>query len=199
MKTKHIQDRIKIKGAGWIFSAMDFVELADRNSIDQTLFRLCKQGTIRKLTTGLYDTPIVNTRFGAIPPDPDKVAHVIAKKYDYSLQVNPAQAAHALGLSQQVPTQAVYLTDGLSKVVNVGNQTLKFVHVSHRKMLGAGTKAGLIIQALYYFGKDHLDEGFLVPRIRALLNDKDKGDLISLVPKTPLWMQPILKKILQDA
>jgi hypothetical protein len=199
MRTKNIQNRIKTKGAGWIFSAMDFAEIADRNSIDQTLFRLCKQGIIRKLATGLYDTPIVNPRFGAIPPDPDKVAQVIAKKYEYNLQVNPVQAAHSLGLSQQVPTQAVYLTDGLSKVVNVGNQTLKFVHVSPKKMLGAGTKAGLIIQALYYFGKDNLDEVFLVPRIRALLNDKDKDALMTLMPKTPLWMQPILKKILQDA
>ena len=199
MRTKSIQYRINAKGGGWIFSAMDFAELADRNSIDQTLFRLCKQGMIRKVATGLYDTPIVNPRFGKIPPDLDKVAHVIAKKYNYNLQVNPAQAAHSLGLSQQVPAQAVYLTDGFSKVVNVGNQTLKFVHVSPKKMLGADTKGGLVIQALYYFGKNNLDETFLVPRIRALLNDKDKETLISLAPKTPLWMQPILKKILQDA
>lgn len=199
MRTKNIHDRIRTKGAGWIFSAMDFTELADRNAIDQTLFRLCKRGIIRKLATGLYDIPIINPRFGAIPPDPDKVAQVIARKYDYNIQVNPAQAAHSLGLSQQVPTQAVYLTDGLSKVVKVGNQTLKFVHVSHKKMLGAGTKVGLIIQALYYFGKDNLDEAFLVPRIRALLNDKDKDALLTLRPKTPLWMQPILKRILQDA
>lgn len=199
MRTKDIHTHIKAKGAGWIFSAMDFTDLADRNSIDQTLFRLCKRGSIRKLTTGLYDTPIINPRFGPIPPDPNKVAHVLAKKYDYSLQINPAQAAHSLGLSQQVPTQAVYLTDGLSKVVNVGNQTLKFVHVSPRKMLGAGTKAGLVIQALYYFGKDNLDESFLIPRIRALLKDADKDDLMALLPKTPLWMQPILRKILQNA
>ncbi len=199
MITKNIQDRIKAKGAGWVFSAMDFAELADRNSIDQTLFRFCKRGIIRKLATGLYDTPLVNARFGAIPPDLDKVAQVIAQKYDSNLQVNPAQAAHSLGLSQQVPTQAVYLTDGLSKVVSVGNQTLKFVHVSHKKMLGAGTKAGIIIQALYYFGKDNLDESFLVQRIRDLLNDNDKDTLMTLMPKTPLWMQPILKKILLDA
>lgn len=199
MRTKSIQNRIKAHGTGWIFSAMDFAEIADRNSIDQTLLRLCRKGIIRKLSTGLYDTPVVNTRFGTIPPDLDNVAQVMAKKFDYHLQVNPAQAAHSLGLSQQIPTQAVYLTDGLSKIVKVGNQTLKFVHVSPKKMLGAGTKAGLVIQSLYYFGKNNLDETFLVPKIRALLSDKDKDALMALMPKAPLWMQPLLKRILQDA
>ncbi len=199
MMTKIIQDRISANGMGWIFSAMDFADIANRNLVDQTLCRFSKKGIIRKLTTGLYDTPIVNQRFGVIPPNPDKVAEVIAKKFDYQIQVNPAQAAYALGLSQQVPAQAVYLTDGLSKVVRVGNQTLRFSHVSHKKMLGVGTTAGLVIQALYYFGKDKLDDGFLITRIRSLLNVKDKDTLQVLMPKTPLWMQPTLKRILQDA
>ena len=199
MRTKSIQNHIKTKGAGWIFSAMDFNGIANRNSVDQTLSRLSRKGSIRKLATGLYDTPVINKRFGPLPPDPDKAAHALAQKLDYHLQVNPVQAAHSLGLSQQVPTQAVYLTDGLSKTIKVGNQTLKFVHVSPKKMVGAGTKAGLIIQALYYFGKDNLDESFLVPKVRALLNDKDKHVLMDLAPKTPLWMQPLLKRILQDA
>jgi predicted transcriptional regulator of viral defense system len=199
MKTRIIRDRIAANGAGWIFSAMDFADLIDRNSIDQMLFRLHKTGVIRKLATGLYDIPIVNKQFGLVPPDPDKVAQVLAKKFDAHLQVNPAQAAHYLGLTQQVPTQAVYLTNGLSKVLQVGNQTIKFVHVSPKKMLGAGTKAGLVIQALYYFGKDHLDRDFLVSRIRSQLKDDDKTDLLSLIARSPLWMQPIIKNILHDA
>jgi hypothetical protein len=199
MKTKDIQNRITDRGAGWIFSAADFVDITDRNSVDQALFRLSKRGMIRKLATGLYDTPVVSSRFGAIPPDPDKVAQVLAQKFGYHLQVNPAQAANTLGLSQQVPTQAVFLTDGLSKVVQIGNQTLQFIHVSSKKMLGAGTKAGLVIQALYYFGKDNLDENFLIPRIRSVLNHEDRNSLSTLMPKTPLWMQPTIKRILLDA
>lgn len=199
MKTKNIQDHIQSQAPGWVFGALDFAGIADRNSIDQTLLRLCKKGIIRKLATGVYDKPIVNNRFGTLPPDLDTVARMIARKSDYHLQINPAQAAHLLGLSEQVPAQAVYLTNGFSKIVKVGNQTIQFVHVSPKKLLGAGTKAGLIIQALYYFGKDNLDDDFLVPKIRALLSDKDKDTLITLLPKTPLWMQPFLKRILFDA
>ncbi len=198
MIIKDIQDRIAAKGKGWIFSAMDFTDMANRNVVDQNLSRLSKKGIIRKLATGLYDIPRVNQRFGALPPDPDNVAKAIAKKFGYQIQVNPAQAAHDLGLSQQVPTQLVYLTDGLSKVVKVGNQTLRFVRVSHKKMLGAGTKVGFIIQALYYFGKDRLDTS-VIKRVQALLNNKDKDTLTTLLPRTPLWMQPALRRILQDA
>lgn len=64
-------------------------------------------------------------------------------------------------------------------------------------MLGIGTKAGLVIQALYYFGKDGLNDPFLQAKIRGLLSDKDKNTLFDLKPRTPLWMQPILKKLLE--
>ena len=198
MIAKNIQDRITANGKGWIFSAMDFMDMANRNVVDQTLSRLSKKGTIRKLATGLYDTPRINQRFGILPPNLDSVAKAIAKKFGYQIQVNPAQAAHDLGLSQQVPTQLVYLTGGLSKVVKVGNQTVRFVRVSHKKMLGAGTKVGFIIQVLYYFGKDRLDDASVVKRVRALLTDTDKDMLITLMPRVPLWMQPALRRILQD-
>ena len=155
MKAKSIRNRIHSKGPGWIFSASDFADLIDRNSTDQTLFRLSKKGAIRKLTTGLYDVPVINKRFGHIPPDPDKIARALAKKFDSSLQIHPARAAYSLGLTQQVPTQPVYLTDGLSKNVKVGRQTIKFVHADNKKMIGIDTTAGLVIQALYYYGKNN--------------------------------------------
>ena len=199
MIIKNIQDRIATKGPGWIFSAMDFTDLSNRNAIDQTLLRLSQKGIIRKLTTGLYDTPIVNHLFGPIPPDPDKVADAIAKKYGYQIQVTPAKAANTLGLSLQIPAQIIYLTDGFSKVVKIGNQTLKFIHVSHKKLLGIGTTAGLIIQALYYFGKSRIDDTSLIIRIRSLLRDTDKKSLRTLLPQTPIWMHHTLKKIIQDA
>ena len=199
MIVKNIQGRITAKGKGWVFSAMDFTDIANRNAIDQTLSRLSKKGMIRKLATGLYDNPLINQRFGALPPNPDRVAEVIAKKFGYQIQVNPVQAANALGLSQQVPTQPIYLTDGLSKVIKIGGQTLRFIRVSHKKMLGKGTKVGLIIQALYYFGKDKVDDVSVVKKVRSLLSDKDKNMLLKLTPQTPLWMQPALKRILQDA
>jgi hypothetical protein len=199
MIAKNIQDRINTQGKGWIFSAMDFADMANRNAIDQTLSRLSKKGAIRKLATGLYDTPRVSQRFGALPPDLDSVAKAIAKKFGYHAQVTPAQAAHDLGLSLQVPTQPVYLTNGLSKAIKIGNQSLRFIRVSHKKMVGVGTKSGLVIQALYYFGQGKLDDSTIIARIRALLNDKDKDALRLLMPRTPLWMQPTLRKILQDA
>ena len=199
MVAKDIQDRISEQGNGWIFSAMDFTDIANRNAVDQTLSRLCRKGVIRKLTTGLYDVPLINQRFGTLPVHPASIAQAIAKKFGYQIQVNPTQAAHDLGLSQHVPAQPVYLTDGLSKVVKIGNHSLKFIRVSPKKMLGNGTKVGLVIQALYYFGQHKVNDNSIITRIRALLSDKDKGLLTTLMPQAPLWMQPVLRRILQDA
>ncbi|OYZ36583.1 MAG: hypothetical protein B7Y25_06985 [Alphaproteobacteria bacterium 16-39-46] len=198
MMAKDVKERINIKGKGWIFSAMDFTDIAPRNVVDQTLGRLSKRGDIRKLSTGLYDVPLINQKFGILPPNPDRVAEAIAKKFGYQIQVTPTQAAHDLGLSQQIPAQPVYLTDGLSKVIKVGNQTLRFIRVSHKKMLGVGTKVGIIIQALYYFGQDKINDTIFIKKICSLLNDQDKKALLVLIPRAPLWMQYTLKKIVQN-
>jgi hypothetical protein len=194
-----ILSRITDMGKGWIFSAMDFADLDSRNNIDQALFRLSKTGVIRKLTTGLYDVPLTNNKWGAIPVDPEKAAFALAKKFGHNLQINPVQAANMLGLSQQIPTQLVYLTDGFSKNIQIGNQTITFIRASHKKMLGGNTKAGLIIQALYYFGKDQINDVSLIARIRALLTANDKDMLIDLMPQAPIWMQKTIKDIVHDS
>ena len=57
------------------------------------------------------------------------MAKTIAKKDEYKVQPTGAYAANLLGLSEQVPNQTVFLTDGHSRTVDTG--TLWFL----RKLL----------------------------------------------------------------
>jgi len=45
-----IVSRIYGKQRGWVFTPMQFLDLGSRMAVDQTLGRLTKAGTIRRLT-----------------------------------------------------------------------------------------------------------------------------------------------------
>jgi hypothetical protein len=185
---------IKDYPPGRAFSAHDFSGIALRNTIDQTLLRLAKKGTIEKIAHGIFSKPKTNPLIGAVPPSVDDLIKAYGDKFGYQIQVHPAKAANMLGLSQYVVAQPVYLTDAPSKRVQLGAYTVKLQHVCPRKLLGIGTKAGLIIQSLYYFGKSHLDDAMLL-KIQQLLDKDTKNLLTKFFPGLPGWMQTILLRI----
>lgn len=195
---KNIINALENFAPGMVFHAQDFSNFASRNTIDQILHRLSKRGDIRKIDTGLYSIPQIHPLFGNVPADPDTVAKAYAKKFGHTIQVNPAKAANMLGLSSQVPAQIVYLTDGPTKSIVADAMTIKFQHVCSKKLKGTGTKAGLIIQALYYFGVDNVSDD-LIYQIRSLLLLSDQSDLHDLFVFAPHWMQKIITRILSDA
>lgn len=183
---------------GVIFHAKDFLSFAPRNTIDQILLRLSKRGDIQKAYLGLYYIPIVHPIFGLLPPDPHQIARSYAKKFGYQIQVNPAKAANLLGLSNQVPAQIVYLTDGPTKSISVGGVSIHFHHVCFKKLKGVGTKSGLIVQALYYFGQKSITDS-IIQQIQSLLSDQDRADIRCILPFCPSWMQKIISRMLYHA
>jgi hypothetical protein len=103
------------------------------------------------------------------------------------MQPTPARAANALGLSSQVPAQIVYLIDGSSRKIKVGNQIIHFKHAGPRALLGAGTPAGVALQAIRAFGPDHLTDG-VIRQLRHNLPLDAKTGLKKLVHHAPQWM-----------
>jgi len=116
-------------------------DVGARAATDQALGRLVRDGSIRRLARGLYDLPQVHPILGLLSPNPDAVAAAAAEQVGHRLQISPARAANALGLSSQVPAKMVYLTDGSSRKIKVGQQVIYLKHAGPRALLGAGTKA----------------------------------------------------------
>lgn len=195
---KGILDSLGKFPPGAVFHAQDFLSFAPRNTVDQILLRLARRGDIQKAYLGLYYIPIIHPTFGLIPPDPDQVARSYAKKFGYHIQVNPAKAANLLGLSNQVPAQIVYLTDGPTKSISAAGVTIHFQHVCSKKLKGSGTKSGLIVQALYYFGQNNITDP-IIQKIQLLLSDQDRADIQDLLPFCPSWMQKLLTRVLYHA
>src|SRR5580698_7824194 len=147
---------IRGRGRGSVFVPADFLDLGSREAIDIALHRLARKGTVRRLARGLYDFPKQHPVLGLLSPSAQVVARALAGRDRTRLQPAGAYAANALGLSEQVPAKAVFLTDGPSRTVKIGSTTIQLRQTTARNMAAAGRLSGLLIQALRELGKEHI-------------------------------------------
>lgn len=187
--------RVRGKGRGSVWSPADFLDLGSRDSVDQALSRLVRRGHLRRVARGVYAYPVLSPRLGALTPPPDEVAAALAKAKGARVQVSGARAANDLGLSTQVPAQTVYLTDGPSRTVKVGRQVIRLKHVPSTRMAGAGTRAGMVIQALRYLGRGMGPD--VVQRLAPQLSPDDRRTLAKSISAVPGWAQPAVRMLAQ--
>ena len=193
VKKSFIQ-RIQHKGRGSVFSAKDFLNFGSRGAVDQALSRLARRGVIRRLDWGIYDYPKISRNLGVLSPDPIAVARAMARQTGSTIQVTGARAANTLGLTDQVPAKVVYLTDGPTRTVQVGNQTISLHHASKRNLVGAGQPSGIVFQALRYLGKDQVRDDTIV-KLRQVLSPQQKKDLRRHVGRAPDWTREVIEQI----
>jgi hypothetical protein len=196
MKSIHdrIWTRIRRSRRGTAHVPSDFLDLGGRAAVDRALSRLARSEKIRRVARGVYDLPKVDPQLGPLSPSLPEVAAAIARSTGSRIQLSGAHASNALGLSTQVPAKLVYLTDGLTRMVRVGNRVIDFRHVAPRRLAGAGTAAAAVIQALMHAGPDaEIDD--VVEGIRDRLPPTDRTALRRYLRNVPTWVRPSLERI----
>jgi predicted transcriptional regulator of viral defense system len=192
--TNAILKRIRAKHRGSVFTPRAFAHLGTRASIDQALSRLQRNGQIRRLAQGVYEFPKIHPQIGVLSPSPEAVAKAMAERTGSRITVSGAKAANLLGLSTQVPMQNVFWTEGPSRTIRIGNQSVTLKHVAPSKMIGAGTEAGIVIQAVRSLGRKGVPET-TVHALAKRLPRPVKRAVKRLAPAAPGWSQPVLDEI----
>jgi len=191
--------RIERFGEGKAFSAKDFLDIASRTTIDVTLASLTKDGKIRRIRRGLYDTPRINEALGGkLSPDIDEAARAIARRQRWKIVPEGAWAANLLGLSTQVPSKIIYLTDGPSSEVPIGRRTIHFRHARPKAMAGLEGKFALVVQALRYLGKDGVGSRE-IETLRGALSLAEKRKLVKDARFGVDWIYEVAKRIAEKA
>ena len=173
---KKIISRIYGHKRGWVFTPDDFKDLGSRNAVASALKRYVQKGTIRRLTRGLYDYPATDPELGVMEPTVDAIVLAISRRDAIQFQPSGAYAANLLGLSVQVPTTIVYLTDGRTQKLSVHGRTIEFRNAAPQTMVTAGTITGLVIQALRHVGRENVDDR-VVSQLDATLDADDRQRL----------------------
>ncbi len=197
MQTKRDQivARIERLGDGKAFSAKDFLDLASRTMIDVTLAALTREGKIRRVRRGLYDLPNVNPALGGrLSPDIDEAARAIARKQRWKIVPDGAWAANLLGLSTQVPSKIIYLTDGPNKEVPIGRRTIHFKHARPKAIAGLDGKLALVVQALRHLGKEGVGSRE-IETLTSALSPTEKSKLLKDTRFGADWIYDMAKQI----
>jgi len=153
-----------------------------------------KAGRIRRIRRGLYDLPQPHPITGRTAPNIKATVAALMEGSHAQWQFTGAYAANALGLSNQVPAKIIILTDGIPRKLTLGRLTLVFRRAAPRNLLGAGRRAGLVIQALRYL-KGSPEMAKHVSKLQRDLDAATKKDLAALAPKLPVWMKPLAQEI----
>ncbi|MEK6248618.1 MAG: DUF6088 family protein [Planctomycetales bacterium] len=186
--------RIYGHGRGWIFTPSHFKGLGSRDAIASALKRHKQSGLIRRLGRGLYDYPKTHPTLGVLEPSLDRVAKALSGQAAIRLQPSGAYAANLLGLSTQVPMRVVYLTDGPSRMVQVGSRKIILKSTTPRNMATAGTISGLVIQALRHLGRQHVDQA-VIARLDRRLDNAARLQLMKDIRYAPGWIADIVREL----
>jgi hypothetical protein len=180
-----------------VFVPADFLDLSSRTAVDVALHRLARKGTIRRLARGVYDFPSEHPVLGLLWPSADAVARALAGRDRTRLQPAGAHAANLLGLSEQVPAKAVFLTDGASRTVRIGPMTIQLRRTTPRNMEAAGRLSGLLMQALRELGADNVTPARREHLKRTIPADQ-RRELLKDLRLAPAWMHPIFRELAEE-
>src|SRR3989338_2523900 len=186
--------RIYSKDMGWVFTPNHFLDLGSRTAVAQALVRLVRAGTIRRLAHGLYDYPEKHPTLGELPANYERIAQALAGRDNLRIQPSGAYTANLLGLTEQVPARIVFLTDGANRTVQINKQQIVLKRTTPKNMATAGNISGLVIQALRYLGKTHIDDK-VIGMLKKRLTSEDKRQLMRDFRYTPAWIGAIFKKL----
>lgn len=194
---KQVEDRIRAKGPGSILFASDFIDLANNETVKKALLRLQQRGMLKRLAFGIYLYPEQSGLLGELTPSIEEIAKAIAGRDKARIIPTGAYALNALGLSTQVPMNAVFLTDGAARRVQVGKRTILFKKASPKSLAATGPVSSLVIQALKAIG-----DGMLQPdeerRILELLKNETRENLQNDIAIAPEWIRKVLRKSLKQ-
>jgi len=191
-----VRTRIENAAPGDIFIPADFSDLAEARKISMCMSRLLEDGTLEKIKRGVYMKPRYSTLLNRfVPPREDAVAKAIARNYGWTIVPCGDTALNILGLSTQIPSIWLYVSDGPYKTYETDGVRFQFKHTDRKnEIIGLSEETALIIQALRALGKDNIDRE-TIALLSARLSPEEKQTLLKESRYITAWIYEVIKII----
>jgi hypothetical protein len=193
-----ILGKIKKAGKGSLFFTEDFLAFANARAVAKALERLEKKESITRVARGIYVRPELDPILGTMAPSTEAIAEAISRRDKARIIPTGVLALNALGLSSQIPTNLVYLTDGAARKITIGNRKIIFKKTAPKNLAAIGKISSLAIQAMKEIGKDKIT----AEEISVILDHLDKEEPHRLqhdIKLAPEWIRIIMRKALKNA
>lgn len=152
----NLKERIIRRKDGSIFFR-DFFNEYDDEYVGNVYSELVKEGSLIRLSQGIYYKPI-KTRLGILYPKVEDLIGVIAKRDHAVILPTGNTAIHHLGLTTQVPTNYEFLTNGAARKLQIGNRTITLKHGVANNFAFKGNLMPVLHQALKAIGRDNITQ-----------------------------------------
>ena len=195
--SKYIENHIKELNPGTILFPSDFRGAGSENAIKLVLSRLTHEGIIERLGHGIYYLPQYDEELGKLTPSMEKIAKAIAAREQVRILPTGSTALNQLGLSTQIPMNAVYLTDGARRTIHIGEGTIIFKPTTPKKFAHKGKYSGLLIRALEDINLKDIDSD-MYRRIRKLVQKEDNELLEHDLKLAPAKIHDYLLTIIKE-
>lgn len=193
-----IKKRIAKAEYGSVFVLSDFSDIAGTDTVRKAITRIEDDGLITRIVRGIYYKPEYSSLLNEpIAPEPDLIAKAIARNYGWTIIPCGDTALNLLGLSTQVPSQWVYISDGVYKEYSFANTTIKFKRTTNKEISKLSYKTALTIQALKALGKENINE-HTIQRLKKVLTDKEKDRMLKEAKSATSWVYELIKVICKD-
>ena len=192
---KRIRERVLSAENGMVFTTSDFADIADSDTVRQSLNRLVNSGILRRVFRGVFEKPkYSNLLKEYVATDPNAVANALARSYHWTIAPCGNTALNFLGLSTQVTATWSYISDGPYRIYEWDSIKIEFKHRANREITGLSYITVLVVQALKTLGKDNI-----TPEIIRILSDrldsKDKVLILKESAEATDWVYDIIRYI----
>lgn len=191
-----IQQQILAGEVGKIYFISDFESLENEEVVKKTLFRLEKKGVLVRLSHGIYLYPNRSERLGVLYPSVEDIAHAIAIRDKAEIMATGALAMNILGFSTQVPMNAVFITNGTSRKIQIGKRKITFKQAAPKNFHFKSELMALLVSALKEIGQENVDEAIL-SRIYELFSiRKEFVKYREDLALAPVWIRKIVISVI---
>lgn len=189
-----VESRINRMRNGSVIVSNQFADLGTDTAIRVALQRLCEKEKLIRLTSGVYLLPKKDPVLGIIYPSLEEIAQAIAKRDKANIRPTGAFALNQLGLSTQVPTNHVYITDGQHRMITVNKARIHFKHAAPSKMELKGKISSLLIPAIEALGRENITDE-LSEKVVGLIEKEKPLTLKRDLQSAPAWVRNYIVKL----
>ena len=190
-----IRKRVLDAKDGTVFVTSDFADIADTNTIRQSIFRLVNDGILRRILQGVYEKPKYSRLLNEyVAVNPDAVAKALARSYHWSIAPCGNTALNLLGLSTQVTAVCSYISDGPYKNYEWNFTKLEFKHRTNKEITGLSYMTSLVVQALKTLGQSNVTTN-TIQVLSERLSDDEKQACLREATESTDWVYDTIRKI----